>query len=142
MRISDWSSDVCSSDLGQWIGAAFRARLFQIAPQAQDLLARRHKLIFKLRRLVDHRLCRGRHFRQQGAMRVGVQPVFQRPAAAVERLPEIGRAHVLTPVTNALPVCRLLLENKKLTTQIETANVCTSVSMSNQVSVRLLKTQN
>src|SRR3546814_5763440 len=26
---------------------------------------------------------------------------------------EIGRAHVLTPVTNAQPVCRLLLDKKK-----------------------------
>src|SRR3546814_8007504 len=29
---------------------------------------------------------------------------------------EIGRAHVLTPVTNAHLVCRLLLEKKKTTT--------------------------
>src|SRR3546814_7403454 len=29
--------------------------------------------------------------------------------------PEIGRAHVLTPVTNAHLVCRLLLEKKKTT---------------------------
>src|SRR3546814_8461358 len=27
--------------------------------------------------------------------------------------PDIGRAHVCTPVTNAHPVCRLLLEKKK-----------------------------
>src|SRR3546814_1176741 len=27
--------------------------------------------------------------------------------------PQIGRAHVWTPVTNATPVCRLLLEQKK-----------------------------
>src|SRR3546814_7335700 len=29
--------------------------------------------------------------------------------------PEIGRAHVCTPVTNAHLLCRLLLENKKTT---------------------------
>src|SRR3546814_7514808 len=30
-----------------------------------------------------------------------------------ERLDKIGRAHVRTPVTNAHPVCRLLLDKKK-----------------------------
>src|SRR3546814_8927135 len=30
---------------------------------------------------------------------------------------EIGRAHVCTPVTNAHPVCRLLLEKKKIKQQ-------------------------
>src|SRR3546814_2908702 len=30
-----------------------------------------------------------------------------------QRVPEIGRAHVCTPVTNAHIVCRLLLEKKK-----------------------------
>src|SRR3546814_1155119 len=30
-----------------------------------------------------------------------------------EMLRQIGRAHVLTPVTNAHPVCRLLLEKQK-----------------------------
>src|SRR3546814_7296079 len=34
-------------------------------------------------------------------------------AALVSELKEIGRAHVLTPVTNAHIVCRLLLEKKK-----------------------------
>src|SRR3546814_2052367 len=41
------------------------------------------------------------------------QPVYQRVSADVEPLrysPEIGRAHVSTPVTNAHLVCRLLLE--------------------------------
>src|SRR3546814_3311659 len=36
-------------------------------------------------------------------------------ACQVERMLEIGRAHVCTPVTNAHLVCRLLLENKQLT---------------------------
>src|SRR3546814_8397781 len=39
-----------------------------------------------------------------------------RPAdlkAILRRRPEIGRAHVWTPVTNAHLVCRLLLEKKK-----------------------------
>src|SRR3546814_4642773 len=36
-------------------------------------------------------------------------------AGPVEGVVEIGRAHVLTPVTNAHLVCRLLLEKKKET---------------------------
>src|SRR3546814_6004365 len=34
-------------------------------------------------------------------------------SAPVMLIPEIGRAHVCTPVTNAHLVCRLLLEKKK-----------------------------
>src|SRR3546814_7186027 len=34
-------------------------------------------------------------------------------AALAAPLPQIGRAHVCTPVTNAHHVCRLLLETKK-----------------------------
>src|SRR3546814_6362973 len=37
MRISDWSSDVCSSDLVEWLEAHFRAQVFPIVtPQALD----------------------------------------------------------------------------------------------------------
>src|SRR3546814_7578645 len=55
--------------------------------------------------------------------RDGVSPssdLFGRPSmngagaiGAVRERGEIGRAHVLTPVTNAHLVCRLLLEKKK-----------------------------
>src|SRR3546814_4985693 len=38
---------------------------------------------------------------------------FLAGAEAVPNGPEIGRAHVLTPVPNAHLVCRLLLEKKK-----------------------------
>src|SRR3546814_3977864 len=40
----------------------------------------------------------------------------------VEGRHQIGRAHVSTPVTNAPLVCRLLLENKKIYTNILNTN--------------------
>src|SRR3546814_10473610 len=48
----------------------------------------------------------------------GVELYETKPDAAVQALvvdtpPEIGRAHVCTPVTNAHLVCRLLLEKNK-----------------------------
>src|SRR3546814_9108014 len=49
-----------------------------------------------------------------GGFKIPITLIFRADQPAV--LPgeeEIGRAHVLTPVTNALLVCRLLLENKK-----------------------------
>src|SRR3546814_6431996 len=40
-------------------------------------------------------------------------PGIDRPATATGRLTKIGRAHVVTPDTNAPLVSRLLLDNKK-----------------------------
>src|SRR3546814_10884735 len=101
MRISDWSSDVCSSDLApqhQPIVGHFYSGDRHLAPLAptlhptqQDANADRPPrplndgLILMLVWLQQH----GRGLR------------------------EIGRAHVRTPVTNAHLVCRLLLEKKK-----------------------------
>src|SRR3546814_4906685 len=42
------------------------------------------------------------------AKRLNLQLVY-------DGVPQIGRAHVCTPVTNAHLVCRLLLEKKKIT---------------------------
>src|SRR3546814_4056899 len=42
-----------------------------------------------------------------------VGSVFRRNDQFGDQRPEIGRAHVCTPVTNAPLVCRLLLEKKK-----------------------------
>src|SRR3546814_20931274 len=46
----------------------------------------------------------------EGPVRVAVQAT---ELLAEIEIPEIGRAHVRTPVTNAHLVCRLLLEKKK-----------------------------
>src|SRR3546814_4915051 len=76
MRISDWSSDVCSSDL--------------------------------LRRRAAEATLRTDH--QRGWPVAAAR--YRRSVCPLPRA-EIGRAHVLTPVTNAHLVCRLLLEKKK-----------------------------
>src|SRR3546814_1107004 len=49
-----------------------------------------------------------------------VQPGQKLYLAPDKRVHEIGRAHVLTPVTNAHIVCRLLLEKKKTQTSCST----------------------
>src|SRR3546814_3584636 len=112
MRISDWSSDVCSSDL-PWL-ARRNARFIScdrlvhrqreadlVQPVQEAMLAewidlemeailkgRGHHLVFK----VDGDFMLSGHLKQ---------PI------------EIGRAHVCTPVTNAHPVCRLSLAKTK-----------------------------
>src|SRR3546814_10714328 len=103
MRISDWSSDVCSSDLQARHAAAGCA-----GPRPEHW--RRDE----------------RHHRDARQAAAGHWPGMDRPVlrGTPERRPgtnglcpvEIGRAHVLTPVTNAHLVCRLLLEKKKTST--------------------------
>src|SRR3546814_6168073 len=96
MRISDWSSDVCSSDLGILCnppraclgegdhakhGGGGREMLRDVAPKPESRTVTRSR---RLRR------------------------VMSPPEIA-----QIGRAHVCTPVTNATLVCRLMLEKTK-----------------------------
>src|SRR3546814_9328507 len=51
-----------------------------------------------------------------GVWRTTVQPLlFTQQVWLIGSGAEIGRANVCTPVTNARPVCRLLLEQKKYT---------------------------
>src|SRR3546814_7504366 len=116
MRISDWSSDVCSSDLRQnsivtRLQSAhnrLRVRELYAGEKVQDAFAR----FDLLERRVD--LAEGR----ADAMSLGTQRrTLEEEIADLEsndKVEEIGRAHVCTPVTNAHLVCRLLLEKKKL----------------------------
>src|SRR3546814_1728068 len=104
MRISDWSSDVCSSDLARYrvpgqqrIGVA---REFEGAEQVD---------LEDLAPLVLGVLAAG-----SGEVAAGI--VDQDVEAFVLVFDQIGRAHVSTPVTNAHLVCRLLLETKNITT--------------------------
>src|SRR3546814_9475297 len=98
MRISDWSSDVCSSDLRDF-GAAGRGVKFGTRDGVER--PRLHQ--------IEPELGIGPAFvanrREDGAIAFSLTGVEQ-----------IGRAHVWTPVTNAHLVCRLLLEKKKTTT--------------------------
>src|SRR3546814_9308039 len=58
---------------------------------------------------------RARQFRRSPWPRAQAAPPCVPDRPGHDR-PEIGRAHVLTPVTNAHLVCRLLLEKKNTTT--------------------------
>src|SRR3546814_9653070 len=112
MRISDWSSDVCSSDLPRpaaWPGSGRRARA--------GIVRLATALSFPERSAA--RLAAATATAQAGRMRdrppsspalAGCYVISLRPVGGHA---EIGRAHVGTPVTNAHLVCRLLLEKKK-----------------------------
>src|SRR3546814_7696882 len=111
MRISDWSSDVCSSDLPRSARAPagnprHRHRKGQPPrlPQGQRRLRSRDSLPAGRRQgLRDLPARRPGHAERRG-----------------EQSAEIGRAHVCTPVTNAHLVCRPLLEKKNKTTHTYT----------------------
>src|SRR3546814_10658062 len=97
MRISDWSSDVCSSDLfpvAQIIVEGGRGDR-RVAHRDADLIER-HNDIARRIDAGDARALLG----------------IDDDATIVAQI-EIGRAHVC-PVTTAHLVCRLLLEKKKL----------------------------
>src|SRR3546814_5706061 len=128
MRISDWSSDVCSSDL-----ALFR-RLFLTRLRA--LHDRGQLALFgRLTHLAERRAFL-RHLSPVRKKRwvVYAKPPFAGPEVVLAYLARythrvaisnsrllrfdeagaIGRAHVCTPVTNAHLVCRLLLSRKTI----------------------------
>src|SRR3546814_7736973 len=88
MRISDWSSDVCSSDL---------------------LRSKRDVAIFG-KKLVERRSLEAFAIARPKSGVGGQNPDAARRKQGLSTEPEIGRAHVGTPVTNAHLVCRLLLE--------------------------------
>src|SRR3546814_5750521 len=122
MRISDWSSDVCSSDLeGEYDATLVLAQDLDRLRQEDD----------------DDKGDDGKNYRVDGhqpspssdrsgretssvspsiALTTTVSPGVRGSALrARQRSPraEIGRAHVCTPVTNAHLVCRLLTEHTK-----------------------------
>src|SRR3546814_4944180 len=119
MRISDWSSDVCSSDLLDPLGLcadldrmAFEPGPGEIVLDAPAFLA----LVLIVAAAADaqdvaaHDHARLRVGRRRA--RIG-EP---KSVAAFDRRGRpfaIGRAHVCTPVTNPQTVCRLLLGTKK-----------------------------
>src|SRR3546814_9758798 len=128
MRISDWSSDVCSSDL---VVSTVRVKDYEAA------LALANQGNFGLSAgIVTTSLKHARHFRRNvragmvmvnlptagvdyhvpfGGTRGSSYGPREQGFAAVEyytQMKKIGRAHVCTPVTNAHSVCRLLLEKQ------------------------------
>src|SRR3546814_3375983 len=120
MRISDWSSDVCSSDLTTTLrscAALSVAGEIGISnwhparrPLVQMTLVAVLPLCGKLTSITSPI--------SSGALLSTSMPVAEIlwTSASISAPVEIGRAHVWTPVTNAQLVCRLLLEKKKIVT--------------------------
>src|SRR3546814_1157972 len=105
MRIRDWSSDVCSSDLGHR-GAE--------QPAAQD--PGRVEAAGRRARITRRQLGHEREGAAMGDLRTdrctfAMHGVGQRAQMRHAFAIQIGRANV-TPVTKAHLVCRLLLEKK------------------------------
>src|SRR3546814_8620791 len=120
MRISDWSSDVCSSDLAISATSLVESDLPVTQEQLADLLGltpvhinrtlkeleRAGAVARSGRRIRIGNLDRLRDLADFSDLYLHSQDAFIHDRA-------IGRAHVRTPVTNAHPVCRLLLEKNK-----------------------------
>src|SRR3546814_2710068 len=127
MRISDWSSDVCSSDLLKLAGRLPKPTLLSstwMNPPPSSPCLRLPPLSATLSSSpttsAGFRLSR-RSCREASSPSVTMNPILPISASApemeneiyVEGLPEIGRANVCTPVTNANLVCRSQLEKKQ-----------------------------
>src|SRR3546814_9013839 len=109
MRISDWSSDVCSSDLiaigGQQIADPVALEDAAEIP-AMAVIVGELGVLVAVVDVID----------VAQKFDVGPKPARSRALGIAFEHLKIGSAHVSTPVTNAHLVCRLLLENKtKLT---------------------------
>src|SRR3546814_5144145 len=124
MRISDWSSDVCSSDLGAygfvvavfqwgWLGDLTGIEPAPIEPFIPMMMfaivfgLSMDYEVFLLSRIKEE-------YERSGDPRNSVADGLAATArvisaAAAIMVVGIGRAHVCTPVTNAHLVCRLLL---------------------------------
>src|SRR3546814_8735747 len=97
MRISDWSSDVCSSDLSPH-DASIEPHPHPAISRAADRAIAEHRLVAFVEQVLD--------------------PAVKREALADRQLGAHARQrseeHTSgTPVTNAHLVCRLLLEKKQ-----------------------------
>src|SRR3546814_9284698 len=106
MRISDWSSDVCSSDLPTIPTIAIASGTSLIFSQVE------HHLVDSSPALLAHRFGAGPvHFRLR-EQSIGIMIAWRRWRGCVAG-GKIGRAPVRTPVTTAHLVCRDLLANTK-----------------------------
>src|SRR3546814_7733906 len=138
MRISDWSSDVCSSDLGELLGIVERVHdgdavepvavcqhrnHVDTATPTEEVVGGGEPEAVALHDLGivngDGQLALrvrdgARAVLAAEAALTGTHLGFRRRSRALVAHREIGRAHVCTPVTNAQIVCRLLLEKKKI----------------------------
>src|SRR3546814_7679369 len=112
MRISDWSSDVCSSDLTSCAASSYMRGAVGL-PAVKITKAGLPRIFTRLAVVLI----------AAKSNALGRQGINTSPAASTAALAalsawggvsiKIGRAHVCTAVTNAHLVCRLLLEHTK-----------------------------
>src|SRR3546814_2101394 len=113
MRISDWSSDVCSSDLGVE-DLPLMPGLAEIADAATVLDAPQGRIVESYAPGTVA-AAEFRSFYAQSLPQLGWTAVDAGQAGPLEFRPQaIGRTHVRTPVTNAEHLSRLLLEIKNI----------------------------
>src|SRR3546814_10656492 len=118
MRISDWSSDVCSSDLDNSRPIANRDRGQRVPASVTAMTQARIRarvpipLLAATAATTFNKAVALESFRNRilEAVDVALIDLF---GNLTGNRPEIGSAHVRTPVTNAHHVCRLLLEKHK-----------------------------
>src|SRR3546814_5362317 len=127
MRISDWSSDVCSSDLSDadvglhaltdaLLGAVGEGDIGTHFPPSEPRWkgAASHLFAEHARDLIG---ARGGVIDHVDVTLICEEPKVGPHRAVMRARVEIGRAHVRSQVTNAHIVCRLRLAQKKLTTK-------------------------
>src|SRR3546814_4125042 len=120
MRISDWSSDVCSSDLrlrcreGDVEVHAGQAPQPESADPAAMVAGELEPQGVAVELQIQHPGRQGTGKANEDGDDVDALVADHHGGAFGYRLcsHQIGRAHVGTAVTNAQPVCRLMLENK------------------------------
>src|SRR3546814_7276658 len=127
MRISDWSSDVCSSDLfvlddQRLKNPDGRADYFdEMLARIRDIRASEKRFYQKVRDLFalsvdyDKSDAATQNFfaTVQNLLLYAVTRQTAAELITARANPEIGRAHVCNPVTTAHLVCRLLLDKKQ-----------------------------
>src|SRR3546814_3012360 len=120
MRISDWSSDVCSSDLccGQWVEHMREAGFTVEVRNTNNLNPVKARLGVPYGKGSCHTAEVGGYVVEGHVPADDVKRLLARQLEAkglvVPGMPlEFGGAHVCTPVTNAPLVCRLVLETHK-----------------------------
>src|SRR3546814_2543204 len=111
MRISDWSSDVCSSDLrGQTKG--YGPGLPAVLTYLNEVPLPDYSSLIPTFDISSVQVLKGPQGTLFGRNTNG-GPVLAYTVAPTYDFEgyELGRAHVCTPVHNAHPVCRILIEN-------------------------------
>src|SRR3546814_8377620 len=107
MRISDWSSDVCSSDLAAWSRSGPRRGSPNGYPPEHAPVFHRHPGLDPGSRLTF----RSQSMPQKAGSRI--KSGMTKEGQCLHPIPKDRKSTRLNPVTHAQPVCRLLLEKKK-----------------------------